>query len=303
MKIKPGDLVDRAAIHAEFGGQTASRISPSKTSPNVFLFLDPAHEEMNGWICGATEDGAFHMVGEGTSGDHDRKRGNHVLLAHRDEGRPLRLFVRYVTGQFRYMGTFEVDRDRPFYRVDLPEEREPLVVREAYVFRLRPVGEHAPLPVSHLPRPGGTFHPREAMMSILSVKGDRDKTSLETRTESLLADYARYLMGERHEVVTVRLPVGDGTETLGIPLLDRTTDTVVISPGSSSRAAVRSAVGEALDLQRLTGTGSALLVLPSEPREDVLALIEHVGLAATWPVGREWQMSDAPAPAEAPKLR
>jgi len=295
MRIRPGDLVDRAAIHAEYGGQTGSRIAPSKTTPNVFLFLDSATEERNGAICGLAEDGAFHMVGEGTSGDHGFRRGNLMLLAHRDDGRPLRLFLKHPSGQFRFMGTFELDRDLPMYRVDLPEEREPLVVRDAFVFRLRPVGEHAPLPATQLARRAGAHDPRMMLPSVLLPVGDRDKTSVETEAEHLLSAYCHTLSADGHDVVTVRIPLGAGTEMLGVPLLDRTTDTVVISPGSTSRRAVWAAIGEAMDCQRLTGAANAMMLLPSEPRGDVLALMDHVGLVAAWPNGREWRVSREPS--------
>lgn len=295
MKLRPGDVIDRAEFHVGMGGRPhGHRVSPSVQTNNVFLFLDPAKEESAGAICGLAKDGTFHMVGEGGTGDQNQMRGNKVILTHAEAGRPLHLFMRMHTGQFRYAGQFELDRDRPFYRVDLPEEKEELVVRDVYVFRLRPVGEHLPLPPSTLARPMGDFHPREAMLSVLAVKGWREKTSLEKSAESLLTDFYHHLSAEGHQVVTVRIPAGDGTECVGVPLLDRTTDTVVLSPGSASRSAVRTAVGEAMDLKRLTGAEYALVVLPSEPREDILSLIEYAGLEAAWPAGREWLRSVGP---------
>jgi len=296
-KLKPGDLFDRAAIHMEMGGRPhGHRISPSKTSDNVFIFLDPAKEEGGGSICGTTEDGAFHMVGEGPLGDHAAMRGNKVMLTHRETGRALRLFLRQHTGQYMYVGQFELDADVPFYRIDMPEEREELVIRDVYVFRLRPVGQHVPLPPSSLTRPAGAYHPREAMPPILAPKGWREKTSLEKETEELLFSYFRTLTVEGHDVVTLRAACGEGAEMVGVPLLDRTTDTVVASAGSTSRTAVRAAIGDALDYQRVSGAANTVLLLPSKPREDVLALIEHVGMTAAWPLGKGWHRKDSPAP-------
>jgi len=59
---------------------------------------------------------------------------------------------------------------------------------------------------------------------------------------------------------------------------------------------VRAAIGDALDYQRVSGASNAVLLLPSEPREDVLALIEHVGLTAAWPMGKGWHRKDSLAP-------
>jgi hypothetical protein len=60
------------------------------------------------------------------------------------------VFTKVDKTRFRYVGQFRIAADTPFYRIDMPEESDPAVIRDGFVFRLAPVGQVANMPRSRL---------------------------------------------------------------------------------------------------------------------------------------------------------
>jgi hypothetical protein len=54
--------IRRVELHRRYGGGGQSGISPSKSTPNVFTFSDPARGERHGYIDARREDGLFHWA-------------------------------------------------------------------------------------------------------------------------------------------------------------------------------------------------------------------------------------------------
>ena len=123
-----GDAVRRTDLHGRFGGDSRTRISPSATTPNVFIFLEPGYEESV-----LRDGGVLHVPGNVIRGSA-LSTANRAVLGHHEAGRALRVFAQ-SGADLVYVGEFELDPGEPFYFTDIqgstgaPERR--------IVFRLR----------------------------------------------------------------------------------------------------------------------------------------------------------------------
>jgi hypothetical protein len=130
--LRPGNVVDRVALHERFGGNKRTRIAPSALTPNVFVFVDPEREETGRW-----KDGVVHVPGERARGTV-QSSASRAVLRHREAGRTIRVFWR-SGDELVYAGAFQADPREPFY---LTEARgRGGVTEQRIVFRLVPAGE------------------------------------------------------------------------------------------------------------------------------------------------------------------
>src|SRR5580700_5976651 len=103
--MKPGETIVRRTLHDRFGGGRQGGISPSRVSPNIFIFT-AASGMQHGYADGWKDDACFHYTGEGQYGDQRMVRGNDAILNHVRRGRKLRLF-KGAGGPVTYEGEFE----------------------------------------------------------------------------------------------------------------------------------------------------------------------------------------------------
>jgi hypothetical protein len=117
-----------------YGGRQQGGISPSRETPVIRCFTDPATGHRHGYYDG-WDSGLWNYVGEGQTGDQRFVQGNKAILQHREDGRALEGFAasgRDVT----YLGEFElVDT----YERDAHETGDENRLRKVIVFRLRPL--------------------------------------------------------------------------------------------------------------------------------------------------------------------
>ncbi len=110
--LKKGETIRRKDLHAKFGGGGQGGISPSRRSPNVFIFSDPDTGEQHGYHDRWSGD-TFLYVGEGQIGDQRMIRGNKAILNHVADGKSIRLFWG-CRGEVTYAGEFEIDHVDPW---------------------------------------------------------------------------------------------------------------------------------------------------------------------------------------------
>jgi len=135
--LRPGETIRRVDLHARFGGSRQSGISPSRSTPNVFIFSDPSRGEQHGYH-DEWEDGVFRYAGEGQQGDQTLTGGNRAILSAASQGRELRIFWG-AGGVVEYAGEFTLDEDDPYEWVKAPSTGGgPL--RQVVRFHLQPVG-------------------------------------------------------------------------------------------------------------------------------------------------------------------
>ncbi|WP_435060144.1 hypothetical protein [Streptomyces sp. bgisy060] len=286
--LLPGQHIDRAALHARYGGRIHPRISPSKQSPNVFLFITPDAEAgaLDGWT-----GEHLYFGGEGGLDGRDQKlsQGNRSIVEHEQDDRALRVFLQPFEGPVRYLGQFRLDAELPFVTVDAPSDvRRPQEVRRAFVFRLlplngAPVGLRAAEPVARCTVLQRTV-PCPAERALL--RGP-EQTSAQMAARKLLQRYEHHARRElRADLSGYRIKVAGSVTELVVDLYDLTRNELVVARSTQARAAVREAIGELHDLARYFAPEPArVLVLPDRPDEDLSDLLHRQQVSAVWPIG------------------
>ncbi|MFD4587926.1 restriction endonuclease [Streptomyces sp. NPDC058434] len=298
--LKPGDRIERKQLHGSFGGRTQGGIGPSAKSPNVFVFTDPLAGEKHGYYDGWMPDGCFHYSGEGQRGDQRMVSGNASILTHQADGRALRVF-QGARGTVTYLGEFVVDQGLPWYAADAPETDDgPL--RKVIVFRLMPVDTVPKAPESRLGHLLGSAPNRVDELPLERneteksfVNPNRVTYEAERIEARLVHSFASYLMSRGHESCRHRmLPPGE-TRPLFTDLYCKRLGLLVEAKGSVTRENVRMAIGQLADYGRFVEHTKRAILMPSQPRADLLALAESQGCAVIWPEGRNYASTDPSA--------
>lgn len=279
-----GETIERAELHHRYGGRIHPRISPSRVTPNVFLFTTPA--EPAGLFEGWTGE-HVHFTGEGgtTGTDQVLTHGNKSVLHHHAEGRTLRLFhQRPDTMAVTYLGRLHLDTDRPYLWADAPgDSRRPLEIARRLVFRLRPVCSPPPSVLPSVPTADTAPQVRtEAAPAHLP-----DPSPAQRAAAKLLAAYSRYLRAvHATDLIHYRMrPAGALTELSTHH--DSTRNELVAVRPTLARTAVWAALGELQDLARfMDPQPKRALLLPSEPDGDLVGLLHHADVSAIWPLDR-----------------
>lgn len=290
-KAPIGDVIERANIHYVYGGRTQPRISPAGESPYIFLFIDPVGEESAGSPSGMAADGTLHVAGEGLGRDQVMKSGNLSLLRHAEDGKALHVLTKVEKGRYRYAGRFRIAENLPFYRMDMPAEASADAMREGIVFRLNPAGPVGMIPRSTLVSMPGTEELRKSEAEVMALPNGK-ASAMEAVVS---ASFAVWMARSGFSLKAIAITPEDEYQAITVPLVDETGH-VYCPCASSSRTVVRAAIGEAIDLKRIMNTEEATILLPSEPREDVLRLIEYAGLSRGWPRENGWHLVDRNTP-------
>lgn len=288
--LQPGEVIEREMLHERYGGRLQAGIGPSRSSPNVFLFAGPPPAEPDGSFDGWRADGCFHFTGEGQRGDQELKSGNAAILKHESEGRALRLF-RGTRGRVSYEGSFAL-AEPPYYTTDAPEGRTGQT-RSVIVFRLLPL-DGRPKPSSSeldlVLEPGVSDVPIEERWSEQAfVAPQRKQSEAERSEQALLLAFREHLLKRGHNPARLKIVPAGEARPLFCDLIDRSSNTLYEAKGSVERGAIRMAIGQLLDYARFIQPRPRLAVLlPSEPREDLRALLAAAGVEIVWRDGRKF---------------
>lgn len=294
----PDESIKRVDLHKLYGGRQQGGISPSKQSPNVFLFTDQARGALHGYIYdGAHVDGLFHYTGEGQHGDQRMVQGNRAIRDHKAEGRALHLFDANGSNT-AYVGEFEyVDH----YSADAPETGGG-PIRSVIVFRLRRLSGHSKLVKARIDQPGGDSvqqvpveqHLTEKMV----IEPIREPYEAERREQALVLELMASLIADGHEVCRLQIRPKSEPAPFFCDLFDQTSNTLVEAKGSIARPAFRMAIGQLADYSRLIDPApKKVILLPEKPRPDLLQLAKSQGIGVTWPDGNGGFEATQPAAA------
>ena len=216
------------------------------------------------------------------------KSGNASILNHAEEGRALRVFMG-ARGTVTYEDEFEVDATKPWYTTDAPESGGG-PVREVIVFRLRPktispkpsrskLDEFADSEIERVPV-------EEQWTEKAYVDPSRDPYEAERREQKLVLAYRAHLERAGHVVSRLRIRPEGEAKPIFSDLFDETAHVLIEAKGSAHRAAIRMAIGQLADYRRFVSPGPAVKILvPSRPREDLLALCATENVGALTPSG------------------
>jgi hypothetical protein len=272
----------------------------SSSTPNVFLFTDPAVGHQHGYYDGWVGD-RFHYTGMGQRGDQQFVAGNGAVLHHTDEGRALRLF-KGARGTIRYLGEFALDENEPYYRTDAPETGDG-ALRQVIVFRLRPVGGVIHEADDELRLPGGV-RPTELeaavtratdRAAIVAVPVEEQHTEravvtpgdepyeIERREQTLVLAYKAFLEERGSDAVRFRIQPPGEAKPLYADVYDKTRNNLIEAKDTGARAAIRMALGQLADYARFIDPAPRRAVLlPERPRSDLEALLLSQGVHTLW---------------------
>ena len=283
--VKPGEKIKRTELHERYGGRRQGGISPSKQTPNVFLFTDQTQGAIHGYIYDgqSDKDGLYHYTGEGQTGDQRMVQGNRAVRDHATEERELHLFdssggIATYLGQFKYVDDYEGDA----HQTNEPE------LRKVIVFKLRRISGDAPLAPSRL----NQFDNSETKVIPIEqhltertlIEPNREPYEAERREQPLVLAYAAFLRAQGHEVDRLYLRPKDEAPLL-CDLFDQTTNTLIEAKGTVSRAAFRMAIGQLADYARLVEPApQRVILLPERPRADLLSLATGEDIGVTWQI-------------------
>lgn len=278
-----GQKIKRTLLHERYGGRRQGGISPSKQTPNVFLFTDRAQGVQHGYIYdGKRDDGFFHYTGEGQRGDQRMAQGNRAIRDHRQEGRELHLFDAHA-GAATYMGQAEyVDH----YIADAPETGGGQI-RSVIVCRLRLTSGDLQVSVSPLDSfdraPTKAVPVEQHLTERMLIEPTREPYEAERREQELVRALMGVLVADGHDVCRLQLWPSGEPAPLFCDLYDRTTNTLVEAKGSVSRPSFRMAIGQLADYARLVKPApTKLILLPEKPRADLLSLAASQGIRVAW---------------------
>ncbi|MFC8716146.1 restriction endonuclease [Kitasatospora sp. NPDC057198] len=297
--LEPGDTIERKQLHTRFGGRTQGGIGPSAKTPNVMIFTDPVAGEKHGYYDGWMPDGHFHYSGEGQYGDQRMLSGNASILNHKVEGRALRVF-KGARGLVTYLGEFEIAAADPSYEADAPETNDgPL--RKVIVFRLRPVDTRPQAPTSRLGRLLGATDSTNPVQRLpleqqltekMFVDPNREAYEAERKESKLVSALGDYLRTKNHQVGRHQImPTGE-TRPLYTDVYVEALNLLVEAKGSVTRENIRMAIGQLADYSRYLGTPRKAILVPSQPRTDLLDLAASQGCAVIWPDGKGYHSTD-----------
>ncbi|MGW5760040.1 restriction endonuclease [Streptomyces tendae] len=292
--LRPGDVIERKQLHAKYGGRTQGGIGPSAKTPNVMIFTDPVAGEKHGYYDGWMPDGLFHYSGEGQYGDQRMMSGNASILNHAAERRALRVF-QGARGKVTYLGQFVTEG---WYEADAPETGDgPL--RKVIVFKLRPVDTLSQAPGTKLGRLLASQTAAVAEVDVEQheteksfVQPNREPYEAERHEGRLVQRFGDFLRTMGRQVSRHRiLPPGE-TRPLLTDLYVPDLGLLVEAKGSVTRENVRMAIGQLADYGRFVEAQHRAILVPSEPREDLRALVTSVDQAFIWPEGKGYSSTD-----------
>ena len=284
-----GQTLPRRDVHRLYGGQRQGGIATPDGLNAVLFFTDPAKGHRHGYYDGLAADGRFHYVGEGQRGDQKLERGNRAILNHRANGKTLEGFLTKGTAS-TYLGEFELEGH---YFTDAHETGEPNTLRQVVVFKLRPLGDLPvalpALPITPAPQPRTDVVPVEEHNTERAfVTPDREPYELERRESALVQSYRQYLESEGYEVGRLRIVPPGESRPLYSDLWDQSNEDLVEAKSTVTRDQIRQAVGQLLDYGRFVPGASRTILVPSRPRQDLLAYVQAAGIGVVFPDKDGW---------------
>jgi 5-methylcytosine-specific restriction protein A len=307
-ELDSGDIKTRAEVAKIFGGGPRGGVVPSTSSPTVLIYSDPRVGEelgyVDGWVSDDEEGPLFEYTGHGQENQTLDGSGNKAIFEHASQGRALRMFKaagtmpNSDTVRHRYVGRFKLDEERPVearWRLNKQKVR-----RRVIVFRLRPSGPYAQLAEDSIPPSEETQVipiPADVTTSSL-VNPEKNKkkhgsraaipqTEFQRREAKLDEQFRQFMDGQGHELMRFEVKIKGLTSPMLTDLYDTTAHVLYELKGNAERNAVRMAIGQLMDYRRhINPPNPALAVLlPEEPKEDLKALLDTLGIALVYREG------------------
>jgi hypothetical protein len=272
---------------------------------DICLWWQPGRSEVFGYLNGWTANGSvFYYTGSGQRGDQvfdSPHVENGRVRDHVANGDAIRLLRYLAKNQVEYLGKLALDTTDPFRLIDAYDAEGNM--RKVIQFRFLPVGEvkkyaSDPTRETLLPGPLTTeVEPVPPLPDVVEVEAVNAETfvrrtlardAVAKRAESLLVHaFKDWLAGRGGQAVGLRVPYGPEARNLRADLFLPAARVLVEAKASSSREAIRMAIGQLLDYERFIRPAPLLCVLlPTPPPDDMVRLLETLSISAVWREGR-----------------
>ncbi|MFI7382979.1 restriction endonuclease [Streptomyces sp. NPDC049813] len=288
-----GDSVRRVHLHEQYGGNRQTGISYPSRAPYIFLFTHHTRGQQYGYNDGWGKDGLYHYCGEGKNGDQKMTLGNKAILEHAKNGRSIYLFEYVRSGVHELRGEFELDRQNPWYTAE--SQGFDGCMRTVIMFRLVPRFSPRSLEphIMHTPVTQPVIEDIELeayRTDQAALPGLPAAPSPAVRRESpLVQAYGAHLRARGHRVGRKRLYPSGELNALLTDLFDYTSHTLVEAKGTTTREAVRMAIGQLYDYRRLISPVPTLALLtPNCPRTDLRDLCASMSIHLIWRDGEQF---------------
>ncbi|MFE9372008.1 restriction endonuclease [Streptomyces sp. NPDC006711] len=291
-----GTKVKRGEIHDEYGGNRQKGISHPAGHPYIFLFSNAGRGRQNGYYDGWGEDGCYHYCGEGRYGDQEMTGGNLEVAQHAQQNRSLHLFESAKDGVVANLGQFVLDQEKPWFTAEAPDADGD--TRTVIMFILHPV-DATPNTDDLVASPAASTAVQDVEVEKynvehMTVTPSGEPRKADRREAKLVKAYRQYLESQGHVVTRKKiLPEGE-VKHLYTDLYDVTDKLLIEAKATVTREAIRMAIGQLFDYRRfVTPTPDIALLLPSQPRPDLLKLCHAAEVAAQviWPEGDTYAKS------------
>ena len=291
ISLTPGQTIRRTELHAQYGGRRQGGISPSRETPNVFVITAPARGEAFGYVYdGWGDDGYFHYTGEGQVGDQTITQGNKAIHDHEAQGRELHVLEANGT-ELTYIGQFSF---HDCYPADADDVSDDPGQRKVVVFRLEQItGERRGPSRARLDRLGHELVKEVPVEQYLTestlIEGNREPYASERREQKLVVTYTEHLERLGDDVCRLQFRPPGEAAALFCDIFDKTTRTLYEAKGTVTRSAIRMAIGQLTDYSRFVdGDVKRSILVPEQPRDDLMALARTAGVDVVWATGEGW---------------
>jgi hypothetical protein len=295
-----GAHLTREERAARYGGAKFGGIEPSRRSPNVFLYSDPAEGEAFGYnFDGWNEEGSvFLYTGDGQVGDQLFRDGNKAVANHVEDGRTLRLFLAdglvegTNTKSQRYVGPFRLDAELPFFYEEAPDRNGDL--RTVIVFRLVPDGD-TDIRSSDRSATGDPVAVTQANLVDVEThatptyeqSGSQPVTAVRAESE-LVARYRKAAAAQGHTFKRWKIVPPGELRPLFTDPYDQSANELIEAKGTATRGAIREAIGQLFDYRRHIPPDDPHLavLLPHRPSEDLVDLLHTCAITCIYETDR-----------------
>lgn len=216
--------------------------------------------------------------------------GNASIRRHEEEGRALRLFWG-ARGTVTYLDEFTLDPVEPWYETDAPESLAAGLdrkIRKVIVFRLRPTTVEPHRPTSGLAEAGFKAGlqtiPVESRWTEKAFVNPSGQSYEADRTEAVLVEkLAQFLRARGLSICRQKIVPEGERKPLFTDLYVKELNLIVEAKGSTTRESVRMAIGQLVDYSRSFQAPNRAILLPSQPRKDLVAVAASHGIVVIWP--------------------
>jgi hypothetical protein len=125
----------------------------------------------------------------------------------------------------------------------------------------------------------------QALTERMLVEGDREPYEAERKEQKLVLWQADSLERHGHDVCRLQFLADGEAAPMFCDLYDKTDEVLYEAKGTTTRIAMRMAIGQLADYARFIDVQRRVVLMPEKPRPDLVALAASQGIEVVYPEG------------------